>query len=77
MHLVFPNTTNKVEVERQQYDLLAFLRKTVNNYSINLSITVNEELEKKYAYTAMEKFEKLKEKNPNMDLLRKTFDLDV
>jgi len=77
IRLEFPNATNKVEVERQQYDLLAFIRKTLNNYDINLDIIVNEEMERKYAYTTLEKFEKLKEKNPNLDILRKTFDLDV
>ena len=77
IHLEFPNATNKVELERQQYDLLSHLRKKLNNYDINLDITVNEELEKQYAYTAVEKYAKLKEKNPNIDLLRKTFDLDI
>ncbi len=76
-HLEFPNATNKVEVERQQYDLLAYIRKALKNYDINVSITINEVKEKQYAYTTIEKFEKLKEKNPHIDLLRKTFDLDV
>jgi len=76
-HLEFPNATNKVEVERQQYELLGFIRKSLKNFDISLSITVNEVMEKQYAYTAADKFEKLKEKNPNIDLLRKTFDLDV
>ena len=49
IHLEFPNATNKVEVERQQYELLAYLRKKLNNFDINLSITVNEILEKKYS----------------------------
>ena len=73
----FPNATNKVEVERQQYDLLAFIRKTLNNFDISLSISVNEIMEKKYAYTAQDKFEKLMDKNPNIDILRRTFDLDI
>ena len=77
INMVFPNSTNKVEVERQQYDLLAYIRKKLNNFSVTLDITVNEELEKQYAYTPIEKYEKLKEKNPNIDLLRKTFDLDI
>ena len=76
-HLEFPNATNKVEVERQQYNLLGYIRKALNNFDISLSITVNEVMEKKYAYTPQDKFEKLMEKNPNIDLLRKTFDLDV
>ena len=77
IHLEFPNRTNKVELERQQYDLLTFIRKALNNFEINLSITVNEEKEKQYAFTSMEKYEKLKAKNPNLEILRKTFDLDI
>ncbi|WP_282123469.1 DNA polymerase III subunit gamma/tau [Algibacter mikhailovii] len=76
-HLEFPNSTNKVEVERQQYELLSHLRKALKNYDIGLSITINEIMEKQYVYTDADKFEKLKEKNPNVELLRKTFDLDV
>jgi len=77
IHLEFPNSTNKVELERQQYELLSFLRKSLNNFDINLSITVNEEKEKQYAYTAKEKYNKLKKKNPQIESLRKTFDLDI
>lgn len=77
INLEFPNATNKVEVERQQYDILAFIRKELNNFDISLSITVNEVMEKQYAYTAQEKFEKLKEKNPAIAVLKKTFGLDI
>ncbi|WP_298239396.1 DNA polymerase III subunit gamma/tau [uncultured Algibacter sp.] len=77
IYLEFPNETNKVELERQQYNLLSFVRKSLNNFDINLSISVNEVLEKKYAYTAEDKYHKLKEKNPNIELLKKTFNLDV
>ena len=38
---------------------------------------MNETLEKKYAYTPKDKYEKLAEKNKNIELLRKTFDLDL
>ena len=77
IHLEYPNATNKVELERNQYDLMLHIRKALSNYDISLSVTVNEALEKQYAYIALEKFEKLKEKNPNIDALRKTFDLDI
>ena len=77
IHLTFPNSTNKVEVERQSFDLLQFLRKSLKNYDISLVIEVNEEMQKKFAYTPEEKYEKLKEKNPNIELLRRTFDLDL
>ncbi len=75
--LIYSNQTNKIELERAQYPLLAYLRKTLKNYDLHLDITVNEEIAKKYAFTPQEKYEKLKEKNPNIELLRKIFGLDV
>ncbi|WP_149276373.1 DNA polymerase III subunit gamma/tau [Pareuzebyella sediminis] len=72
-----PNSTMKKEVEREQYDLMEYLKSKLNNYFIDLKITVNEETAKKFAFTPAEKYEKLREKNPTIDLLRKTFDLDL
>ena len=72
-----PNDTMKKEIEREQSELINFLKKGLNNYHIALTINVNEETAKKYAFTPQEKYEKLREKNPAIDLLRKTFDLDL
>ena len=75
--LEFPNSTNKVELERQQYELMVFLKKSLNNYDLQLSIEINEEMEKQYAFTDRDKYEKLLEKNPAIETLRRTFDLDI
>jgi DNA polymerase III subunit gamma/tau len=77
IHLEFPNNTIKLEVERAKHELLGYLREKLQNYDISLSIEVNETAIKRYTYTAREKFEKLKEKNPLIEKLRKEFDLDV
>ncbi|MEZ4811365.1 MAG: DNA polymerase III subunit gamma/tau [Allomuricauda sp.] len=71
-----PNGTMKKEVEREQNLMLDYLKQKLNNHSIALHITVNEETAKKFAFTPEEKYQKLKEKNPAIDLLRKEFDLD-
>ncbi len=78
-HSIFielPNDTMKKEVEREQGKLMTYLKEKLNNHSITLQINVNEETAKKYAFTPEEKYEKLKEKNPAIDVLRKEFDLD-
>lgn len=72
-----PNDTMKKEVEREQYDLMVHLKNQLKNHFISLRITVNEETAKKFAFTPEEKYEKLREKNPTIDLLRQTFDLDL
>src|SRR5690606_16095159 len=71
-----PNATMKKEIEREQQPLLDHLKQRLNNHSISLSITVNEETAKKFAFTPQEKYEKLKERNPAIEILRKEFDLD-
>ena len=71
-----PNSTMKKEVEREQGPLIQYLREKLQNYNIELQISVNEEVAKKFAFTPQEKFEKLREKNPALDILRREFDLD-
>lgn len=77
IQLEFPNSTNKIEVERNQFDLLQFLRKSLNNFNIRLEISVNEAMDKKYAYTAEDKYAKLLEKNPALETLKQTFNLNL
>ena len=72
-----PNDTMKKEIERENFELMEYLRAKLNNHFIQLQISVNEKSAKKFAFTPEEKYEKLREKNPAIDLLRKTFDLDL
>lgn len=71
------NDTLKKEVESDQYPLMEYLKKALNNYQITLEITINEAIEQKYHFTPQEKYLKLQELNPMIDQLRKAFDLDV
>ena len=77
IHLEYPNHTIKIEVERVQYDILSYMKEKLQNYDIDLEIVVNETAEKKYAYTPLEKYEKLIEKNPLIDTLRIELGLEL
>ena len=77
IYLEFPNESLKLELERAQFPLMEHLRKSLNNYDLKLEISINEEAAKQYAFTTREKYEKLKAKNPNIELLKKTFGLDI
>ena len=72
-----PNASMKKEIEREQYDLMEYLKSKLKNYFITLQITVNEATAKKFAFTPEEKYQKLREKNSAIDLLRREFDLDL
>lgn len=77
IHLEYPNHTIKEEMNRARSKILKFLRKRLENYEIDLNITVNEEAEKEYIYSDREKFEKMKEINPAIEKLRQEFGLDL
>jgi DNA polymerase-3 subunit gamma/tau len=72
-----PNETMKLELEKVQYYLMGFLKERLQNTHLQLQVSINEKAEKKFAFTPIEKFEKLKEKNPLLEKLRSTFDLDI
>ena len=71
-----PNTLMQDQIEKEKPKLIKHLRTALNNYGIQLTITVNEMVEKKFAYTPQEKYNKLLEKNPNLALLKDIFKLD-
>ena len=72
-----PNYTMKKEIEREKSGLMDYLKTELNNHEIQLKISVHEDHAKQFVYTPEEKYEKLREKNPAIDLLRKEFDLDL
>lgn len=75
LHL--PNEGSKVDFDNNKNDLLGYLRGHLHNHDVAIEVHVNEVVENKYAFTPIEKYEKLKAINPALELLKKTFDLDV
>ena len=75
--LELPNSTNKIELESNQHDLLKYIRKDLNNYDVKLRVTINEKIEKKFTYTSKEKYELLKSKNTLIEKLRVDFKLSI
>lgn len=72
-----PNESSKIDFEGEKHDLLGYLRSKLHNYTITIEVKINETIELKKAFTTQEKYDRMKEMNPALDLLRKTFDLDL
>ncbi|MFD2567438.1 DNA polymerase III subunit gamma/tau [Pseudotenacibaculum haliotis] len=72
-----PNKLMEDQLKFGKPKLLKHLRESLNNYGIVLDVVVNETVEKKFAYTPLEKYNKLKEKNPLIEKLRESFQLDL
>ncbi len=77
IELTFPNSMMKAELLKIRPKLLKHFREELNNYSIDFDIKVNEENEKKFAYTPQEKYNKLLEKNKALAKLKSAFKLDL
>ena len=71
------NNLMKDQLKQEKVKILKYIRENLNNYSIQLKIIVNEKEEKKFAYTPLEKYNKLLEKNPMLKQLKDTFQLEL
>ncbi len=79
---IYPNNTlhiniinNAMNDKELKYNLLLFLKEELNNKQISLSTKVIE-VEQKQKKTSMDIYNKMNDKNPNLDKLRKQLDLD-
>ena len=77
IQFTLPNKLMQDQFKKGRPKLLKFLREKLNNYGISIESKVNETIEKKFAYTPQEKYNKLKEMNPLLEKLRQTFELDL
>ena len=71
-----PNEGSKLDFDTEKHGLLGYLRGKLHNHDITIEVVVNETVETKFAFTPQDKFNRLNEINPALEMLRKTFDLD-
>lgn len=72
-----PNEGSKIDFETGKYELLGYLRGKLHNHDIDIRVIVNESMDSRKAFTPQDRFNRLNEINPSLELLRKTFDLDI
>jgi hypothetical protein len=71
-----PNEGSKIDFEREKPELLGYLRGHLHNHDIQIEVIVNEKIKSKVAFTPQDKFNRLNEINPNLEVLKKMFDLE-
>ena len=72
-----PNESSKIDFEKERPELLGYLRGKLHNHDIQIEVKVNETLVVKKAFTNQDKYNRLVEIKPNLEMLKKMFDLDV
>ena len=72
--------TNKAleeTINEDKMNFLGFLRRGLKNYSVQLNLVMAAADEKTNLYTSTDRYKHLAEKNPAINKLRQSFDLDV
>jgi len=77
LRVSLPNETMKKELEAAAGPLLAFMRDKLENDLVQLEVRIDEQQERRYIYTPEEKYQRLKEQNPTIEILRRELDLDI
>lgn len=72
-----PNESSKKDFEDELPNLLGHLRGHLKNHHIKIELSVNEAIQVKKLLDKREIFLYMAEKNPALELLRKTFDLNI
>ena len=67
---------NKKELEDELPELLSYIKTSLKNNLIEIKFNTDNSIKKNIIYTPSEKFEKLVELNPSLEILRKKLDLD-
>jgi DNA polymerase-3 subunit gamma/tau len=71
------NLIQKDQIQEQKPQILSFLRQNLNNYAVNFIISIKEIKKQQKAYLPAEKFQKMMEKNPDIEKLKNDLDLDL
>lgn len=77
IYVEVPNQGMKVDIEKIRVPLLEYFHQRLNNYSVDIEIKVEETITAEVAYTKEDKYKKLRDKNPMIDVLRAKFDLEL
>ncbi|WP_253251100.1 DNA polymerase III subunit gamma/tau [Flavobacterium sp. ACN6] len=72
-----PNEGSKLEFESQMNALLGHLKGHLHNHDITIEVVVNEKIELKRSYNDQDRYNRFLEINPNIELLRSTFGLEL
>jgi DNA polymerase-3 subunit gamma/tau len=75
----FTITNKAIEetINEDKMNFLSYLRKELNNYSIQLNLVLSATEDKTNLYTATDRYKRLSEKNPFISKFKQAYDLDI
>ena len=77
IELLIENKIQEDLLSSEKVDLLNYLRVEMKNFSIDLQTKYMEQTQKKRLYTSSDKYQHMLEKNPNLEEIKRRFNLDL
>ena len=71
------NSLSQIEIKKELPAILSYLGEKLNNFNIKFDFQIEEQKKQEYIYGIREKYNHLMEINPEIEILRKEFDLDL
>ncbi|MDQ3048495.1 MAG: DNA polymerase III subunit gamma/tau [Bacteroidota bacterium] len=71
------NKSLEESINEDKMNFLGYLRKELNNYSIQLNLVMSTSEDKTNLYTATDRYNRLSEINPSLKKFKQVFDLDI
>ena len=71
------NALSQIEIKKEIPNILKYLCRKLNNYKIKFDIQIDEVIREEYIYGVREKYDYLLKINPELDVLRNEFDLEI
>ena len=68
---------SKLDFESEKLGLLGYLKGHLHNHDITIEVIVNESFESKRSFNDQDRYNRLHQINPNIELLKSTFGLDI
>jgi DNA polymerase-3 subunit gamma/tau len=75
--LELPNEGSKLDFDKELNGLLGHLKGHLHNHDITIEVIVNESIQSRKNFNDQDRYNRLHEINPNIDLLRTIFGLDL
>ena len=72
-----PNESSKIDFDKEKHEILGYIRGMLRNHNLTIEVKINETILEKKLYTTQDKYKRFAELNPNLEIMRNIFGLEI
>ena len=72
-----PNESSKIDFDKEKQEILGYIRGMLRNHNLTIEVKINETILEKKLYTTQDKYKRLAELNPNLEIMRNMYGLEI